>query len=790
MSEITDLRTEMDNSPRLPDIVASDPAVSSDSRWSHDIWRLDGESGGKIAADFAIHWTVKADPVLVNDAKMLAARLFLPRDGYVELKHTTASTFSSGIRHLLRFMTQYAYTSFSQLDEGAFAFFRKNLHIKLSDPDWYEEEFGDGIELATSQDEQLDLDYGDRRSSDAVDDPTTNAKKGAAASKAGNEEDGFTRIAAYNRLRVWRQLFEHGEALEAAGVPRLLFNPFTHKSIKDVAAEASAIATDLIPPLPAPVALKIMNRAVTLIMTAADDVIRLQTEYLDAMLRLDRQPPTDERRRLKAIMEGFRFSDVKGKPWRDPIVLGPDESGGGDQLRDLVMLIRDAAVLVIFCGTGVRISELCSLTASPAVAPKSLPLFDALDEEKEIGDDLPHCVSVSTSKTGLNDHFFMHGRLFKNERVPKDETWLIGARPKGSDVEPTVLRAIRVLERLTLPWRGLADDAHVRGHLLMGFKGRGLPRSSKAVRPIRGGSLRASLKAFIADECDLASLEDQIVSDRKLAPYVKYNGGCIRTHQWRKTFALYMMKVDDRMIPPLAHHFKHMSVAVTENSYMPTDPSMLAAQDSVHMQETARYFYEQRHGAGGSFGRLDDLLTEHQEQWAKLVDDLPFEEAYPDVESFCLDRDIRIFHADHGRCLIGANPDEARCHEVSGTTSWRNSKPNHITRTPSLCTGCSNFSVSAEHAGFWRRRYISNQRSWIESDRSLQFRVIQKRAQQAAQILRALKQPVPVILRLSPSERQATRERSARAKLEREALAVSQSDSATGPASAASIGKG
>lgn len=788
MFEITDLRTEMDNSPRLPDIIASDPAVSSDSNWSDDIWRLDGESGGKSAADFAIHWTVKADPALVNNAKMLAARLFLPRDGYVELKHTTASTFSSGIRHLLRFMTQYAYTSFAQLDEGAFAFFRKNLHIKLSDPDWYEEEFGDGIELATSDDGQLDLSDGDRRSSDAVDDPTTDARKDAAASKGGNDEDGFTRVAAYNRLRVWRQLFEHGEALEAAGVPRLLFNPFAQKSIKDVAAAASAIATDLIPPLPAPVALKIMTRASTLIMAAAADVIRLQTEYLDGMLRLDRQPPTEERRRLRAIMEGFRFSDVEGKPWRGPIVLGPDESGGGDQLRDLIMLIRDAAVMVIFCGTGVRISELCSLTASPTMAPKSLPLFDGLDEGRETGNDLPYCVSVSTSKTGLNDHFFMHGRLFKNERIPKDETWLIGARPKGSDVEPTVLRAIRVLERLNLPWRGLADDEHVRMHLLMGFRGRGLPRSPKAVLPIRAGSLRFSLKAFIANECDLASLSDQMEVDRKLAPYVKLNGACIRTHQWRKTFALYMMKVDDRMIPALAHHFKHMSVAVTENSYMPKDPSMLAAQDSVHMQETARYFYEQRHGAGGSFGRLDELLAEHQEEWVKMVDDLPFEEAYEEIETFCLDRDIRIFHAEHGRCLIGANPDKARCHEVSGTTSWRNSKPNHITRTPSLCTGCANFSVTAEHAGFWRKRYVSNQRSWIDSDRSLQFRVIQKRAQQAAQILRALKQPVPSILRLSPSEREARRERSARAKLEREALAVSTSGSATGPAPAASIG--
>ncbi len=767
---ITDLRLELDDNPKLADIVAADPLVSDSCRWSASIWRLDGESGGKGAAEFAIHWTIKADPKLIAGAKLLAARLFLPRDGRVELKHTTASTFSAGIRHLLRFMTQYAYTSFTQLDEGAFASFRKNLHIKLSDPAWYDEEFGDDHETDAADRYELDLGGDLGPPVEATD--AESAATARAAAKSDKEVDPFTRSAAYNRLRPWRQLFEHGEAMDSAGVPALRFNAFSQDTVRDLADEASVIATDLIPPLPAPVALRIMARASALIETAGDDVIRLQDEYLGGMLRIDRVPPSDERLRLRRIMEGFRFSDVDGSPWRNPIVLGPEEIGGGDQLRDLIMLIRDAAVLVIFCGTGVRISELCSLTADSTVVPAALPLFDGLESAAPDADALPRCVSVSTSKTGLNEHFFMHGRLFKNERTPKDETWLIGSRPKGSDVEPTVLRAIRVLERLFLPWRGLASDEHVRSHLLMGFRGRGVPRSAKALLPIRAGSLRLSLKDFVAGECDLAGLADLVRSDKKLAPYVTSKGRCIRTHQWRKTFALYMMKVDDRMIPALAHHFKHMSVAVTENSYMPSDPSMLAATDSVHMQETARYFYEQRHGSGGSFGRLDELVDEHREEWAKLVDDLPFEEAYPELQSYCLERHIRIFHAEHGRCLIGANPDLARCHEASGTSSYRNSRPNHLTRTPSLCTGCANFSVSREHAGFWRRRYATHQTTWIESDRSRQFRVIQKRAQQAASVLRALKVPVPAVFAMAPSEREARRARSAEAKLARDAAAA------------------
>lgn len=102
---------------------------------------------------------------------------------------------------------------------------------------------------------------------------------------------------------------------------------------------------------------------------------------------------------------------------------------------------------------------------------------------------------------------------------------------------------------------------------------------------------------------------------------------------------------------------------------------------------------------------------------------------------------------------IAANPDKARCHDVAGTSSWRNTTPNHLTRTPGLCAGCPNFSVSAEHAGFWRRRFIDNQTSWLRSDRSTQFRVVEKRAQQAELVLNALGVPRPVILVEAPSDR-------------------------------------
>jgi hypothetical protein len=258
--------------------------------------------------------------------------------------------------------------------------------------------------------------------------------------------------------------------------------------------------------------------------------------------------------------------------------------------------------------------------------------------------------------------------------------------------------------------------------------------------------MRRHLSQFIArDEVGLAKLAPLVATKPKLAPYVQSRGACIRPHQWRKTFALFMMRLDEKMIPALANHFKHVSMAITEDSYMPPDPSMIAASDSVAMMETARYFYERRRSAGGSFGKLDRTLDKFKSDIDKLLGDLPQEEAYPEIEKVLLSHDLRIFHAEHGLCLIGANPDQARCHSAAGTSSWRRLRPNYETRTPKLCTGCVNFVVTNGHAGYWKRRYIDNHRAWLLSGKSADFKVIQRRAEQSAGVLKALGVPLPEI---------------------------------------------
>lgn len=737
-------RLDMDRVPTLAQIRSRPVMVSEHSLFTDDVWYLDGHVPGYTERNFAIHWEVVADQDLIDDAKYLAALLFLERGGRRIYKHTTASTFSAGIRHLLRFMHRHGYSSFGEIDATAVKLFRDHLHVALSDPERAEEEQDEQEELEEDAGSGDEGTVGPAAGPEGAEPPrSTRGPKQRRKPRAPKPitEDELTYSAAYNRLRPLQNLWDLHEEMRAAGIRAMREEPFPGSSPKEQAEHDAAVAVKLIPPLPDEVAIAIMTDAFNMIGKPADDVIELQSRYLAQMARLDREPPTHERARLKAVVEGFRFAEVDGAPWHAPVRLGPHEASGSEVMHDLVHLIRDACTTVIFSGTGCRISEVLSLELTNET--QDLPLFATRQPE----DALPSCVTTRKSKSGLHQQFFMKAKLSKNEDEPKDETWLIGSRPMDrADIEPPVLRAIRVLERLFAPWRDFATAPAAKKGLILAFSARGLPRKGRGVLPAAVGHVRSSLADYVArPEIGLSSMKAAARDNPKLAPYVKHNGRCIRPHQWRKTFALYMMRLDERMIPALANHFKHMSIAVTEGAYMPQEPSMIAARDSVHMMETHRALYEMRRGAGSTFGKLDRAMDGFKDDLRRLIGDLPLEENFEEIESALLTRDLRIYQAEHGRCLIAANPDRARCHDAGGTSSWRRLQPNHETRTPGLCAGCDNFSISREHAGFWAERYVENQRNWLLSDRSADFEIIHRRATQAAGVLRALGIAPPVV---------------------------------------------
>ncbi len=693
------------------------PFVTTSSRWSDDIWQLDGSIPGMLDVQFSIYFDVNANRQTIGELKWLAARLFIGRYGQRTYKHSTAGAFSSGMRHLAVYMKKNNHRSFSSLKGSAYDDFTATIHKDLVKPDRNSK--SDEQEVAMWLDELLLADGLEPIPHTPEDDDT----------------DGGV-AKAYNRLRIWKLLWDHRHEMAEAGIKPIQFNPFLKTTATAQARALAAKAAGEIPALPDEMALPVLAGAVRLIGQPATDVIVLQNRYIAAMARMDREPPTAERVKLKALLEGFDFSTLEGEqsPWRERFVLGPEEAGGSDKLADLLEAIRAACLIVLMGFTGMRISE--------AVSPE-------VNDRTIINDVLPSCIEVEGSKSGLSNLYMLHGLLSKMQERPTPETWLMGSRPVFAGSEPATVRAVKVLELLYQPWRRFASDPLARRRLFVGFASRGLPREKGSVIPVSSQRLRVDMQAFVANSAyvDLSGLQEAAKSNPILKPYAD-DPGIIRTHQWRKTFMRYAMRTDPKMAPAVSQHFKHYNVALTERDYGPKDASFLEQADSLQARSTGVALRSIIEGQKRPVARLDKGITLWKEQWRELIP----EGHEPDDEGFtalAVNEDLRIWHSEHGRCLVGLQPDEARCHDRAGTAGWRHARPNHLTRTPSLCTGCANFSVNLSAIPFWRRRYVENQQAFVDANGEPGFEIIRRRAEMAAKFLRALGEEPPVIERTS-----------------------------------------
>jgi hypothetical protein len=333
-------------------------------------------------------------------------------------------------------MQARSFGSFAQLDADACDLFQRHIADTLTDP----------LELARIEDEDVEA----RAPGDAeepVPAPPRRHKTGNRGILAANPKDRVPpadqeeigESAAFMRLVIWRHIRDEAHDLARVGIEVARFDPFKGSSVKKMAQALGSFSAERIPPLPDLVARPVLEFAHRMIGLPADEVIDLHDRY-HALLRAGH---ADERARDKAcerLVKGARFSPLEpgGGPWTDRTLAA--RSNGSRTVRDLVILIRDAALIVLQSDTGMRISEICSIASTA-------------DEDRR---DMPSCISTEPSNTQLNEHFFVHGLLSKGVREPRREKWLLGGRPMGSDAEPPAVRALRVLVRLFRPWRALS----------------------------------------------------------------------------------------------------------------------------------------------------------------------------------------------------------------------------------------------------------------------------------------------------------------------------------------------
>ena len=347
------------------------------------------------------------------------------------------------------------------------------------------------------------------------------------------------------------------------------------------------------------------------------------------------------------------------------------------RLRTQANDVLDACLILVQGLTGMRVSEICGLTIS-----------------SDSGDGWPSCISVRPSASGLHEMFYIQGRLFKTVQSFIDTEWIAGSRPVGTDHIPIPVRAMCAVDRLFRSRRNAAGAAA----LFVGFTSpSGL---SDTVAPLSAVSVnRCQKRAFARLEMD-----DWTVS----------------SHQWRKTFAQYVIRSDNRMLPVLRDHFKHLSIAMTEEGYINADPELKQLIDDAAVQQTVRVVGDLIDGKSRAYGPLADVLTERAASLGIRLGNRGADDRAEDIEDLVRSSGMRVWEVGAGKaatCNCLYRQGTGKCTEGVGAR-WVLRNPLWSAARPDLCWECENLIVDDSHSQFWLERAASLRAQLVDAEQT------------------------------------------------------------------------
>lgn len=700
--------------PAYPTESYPNPWVSSTSRWRDSKWFLDNPTPGIPVYRSVIVWDMLLEDGtnlldachthLLEQFRRLAWSLFAaPRAGKA-LKPGSAIPLSLGLRDLLQWMMKNGYTRMSELNGAASQRYLDDCQARL-----------DG---AAQEDSWEDLLYEQELEVINAADQEDNEKTLHDTGEALQVTWSWVRY----RLAVWIYMWNQRMAMTAAGVEPIPQEPFDGRKVGHLAKEMATKAEQKIPPFPDEVAVAIMNAAHAYMETAAPDVLRMVENML--VLR-------DTYRSFESIsrhMKKWEFSVPQGndKPWHSALV---EVESPVETLRLLADDLSRACAIILQSETGMRANELCSLSAGI-----------------NLDTGLPACVEMRLSKSGMLELFYLKGTLSKARHTPESATWLLAARPRGSDALPDSVRAVNVIQKLLHPFREMAVGKAQKSLFIAFDAGSGFPIDGHRILAVSNDVVLRWQKRFVTAHIDWTTVKATPDTQK----YINSKGGCIRTHQWRKTYAQFVFQVNPKLLPAIAWQFKHFSIAMTEGAYINTNDALLKDVAEHNLYRTTDRLLEFARGTAPKMeGRLARLLEKYQGELSIIIKGKNDTEARQAMLAWCSQRNLKLFFHGYGGCIPGLAPTEAECHKRAQTVHWANTAPNYATREPNVCTGCFLFMVGPESVEFWRDRYVSNSSAYLQAKaqgKADEFRVAKERAAQSATYLKFLDVPLPEIV--------------------------------------------
>lgn len=515
----------------------------------------------------------------------------------------------------------------------------------------------------------------------------------------GAEKWSTQSIGKYLDLPV--KIYEQSPVLLAAGRDGIKYHPFGGLN-PYVVAKQQGVESDAIPPVPDELFLAITTEVFNWVEDYSADIIRA----IDIAVRAREYGVQYENWRAKDVNKALKKFQFSGgdSPWHKPFGLKPTF-----ELRELLSDLRIACVIAIQAFVGMRINELLSLEADP------------VDETT----GLPHCVVMRPSRNGLLDVFYIRGTLTKGQDEPATVEWVAGARPAGSKHIPPPVKAIMVLEELFREWR---TNAVTR--LVLTPPGYGGMPDFTEVHP-------ASNKLIDREQAEFV---DKFIYAKNPDLAKEMQNWRVSSHQWRKSFAQYVVRSDNSLLRAVSEHFKHVSLAMTSEDYIGNDVELLELLDDEGLQRAAEIMVDLTTGTTYGAGIFAQLLGDRKEYIQELIGDGTREEKIQTIKDELREDNIRSWACGWGDCVF--RPETARCqYEVNSDVDYRVSRPNTTTRRPSLCCDCANLVVLKEHEPFWKNRMNKNEEIIAaENDaNSPASRTAHSRVQQCLKILRKLK---------------------------------------------------
>ena len=673
----------------LPVSQRQEKRVSAQSLWSDAVWHLDFKGKGQDPLKTKVTWEVKLPDGhlltdrcwqdLLEDCRCFVWSLFTDRGENKPLSATTISdSWHHGMVPMLQWMVDRAYANFGQLDSKASNEWLEHVHESLLD-----------------------------------------------------RYESVTAAPYLTRLQPLAELYNQADVLVQAGVTPPPEPPYDGKSVHSISQQLASKDSGWWPPFPDEIAVRVLSSAMRWVEDYSPDIIELLGRYWKAYHRAPGSHPTgpgtsEASRSMSArsAVESFVFRTIDGESasWREPVTPGKGISvrrGERDldtiqALRTLLTDLTAACVLVIQGASGMRMSEICALKAGV-----------------DSNSGLPTALTCRPSSNGLSELLWIES--YESKIHGANLEWVVGSRPAGSAYVPPPVRALLVLHEIWKPWRTIAgsDD------LILGFSvSKGLPKHADALRPAMSRILLDASKNFFLRHGNLSDLPSSL-GGIDIAKYK--DGSSVKSHSWRKTFALFVIRTDSRLLPALTLHFKHMSLAMTEEGYLGNDPELLSALESANVRETTQFLLEGARGTIPIAGGMAELVRRHRDSLRAIIGDATGDNAYEAMEAYVIEQNLRIWMHDDGNCLIGVQPSGSRCHELAGTNGADTLRPSFPTRAPDVCNQCDCYAVIPRNVTFWRNRLEENKAILAvaeQAGRYKEYAICRERIRQSEGILK------------------------------------------------------